>query len=152
MTKSFLRPRKFSPYPVAFFATEVSRGARLYNTYLADPAKNVLLGGKRWRKENSFIIRGTLKNISPLARCWQSSQALFTAVQILQKPFWSLRGNFILHSSHVLCTLVGFDLSFSIWKMDAMFWHTTPEERQLRWLFLYRTYTIVTWQSFCWGI
>lgn len=71
----------------------------MYNTYLADPAKNVLQRRKKKikkRKDNSFITRATLKNISPLARHWRDSQAL-SQLSSSCEHFAGLMGNFTLY-------------------------------------------------------
>lgn len=66
------------------FANKISGGARLYNTYLSDPDKNVLQGGKKDEEKKRMLFMSiTLRTVSLLSGCWPSSQVLFEAAQIL---------------------------------------------------------------------
>lgn len=114
----------------------------MYNTYLADPAKNVLQRPKKrsrkgrttlslwephWRIFPLWLDTGETPRLSP--SCPVPANAL--------QGLWG-----ILHciSHHVLCTLTESDLSFSIWEMDAITRHTTHEKSWVKWMFLNETY------------
>ena len=92
------------------------------------------------RKDNSFIMRATLKNISPLARRWRDSQAPSQLSSSFER-FAGLMGNFYTVFPTTFCApLLNLTLSFSIWEMDSITRHTTHKKSWVKWMFLNETY------------
>lgn len=99
-------------------ATQVSRGARLCNTYLADPDKNMLPGGKRWREKKTLSLQAS--HCGLFASGWMLTKLLGLLYPPSPHPqtpgscsgFMDLNRDFTLHFLHVLCTLAGFYLLF----------------------------------------
>lgn len=80
------------------------------------------------KKRKSF----TRESVTLKARYWPSSQVHFAASQTLQKALWSLRGTFIFHFPHALCTFVGSDTQVLRLKNGHMLRCTTHQKGQVK--------------------
>ena len=119
------------------FATEVSGGARLYNTYLADPDKNMLHRGKRQRTKKTRSLWESHGGLFPLWRDAGRAPGRLHRRPADSSVHW--RGTSHLTSSMLSSPLPGSTFSLSLWETGVSVRRTAHEKSHIQLLFPCRT-------------